>query len=134
MAPVAERLVDQAKHDGVSLTGEGGLLTGLVQQVLQSAQSGIAKSIAVRYADCMAQLVTRVEDELAAAVDQLVEAGMVASRSEAVRLGLERLVDRFRRDEIGAQIARGYRDQPQSDAEIGWADESSVRMIAEESW
>ena len=37
LALVAERLVDQAKHDGVSLTGEGGLLTGLVQQVLQSA-------------------------------------------------------------------------------------------------
>ena len=34
---MAERLVDQAKHDGVALTGEGGLLTGLVQQVLQSA-------------------------------------------------------------------------------------------------
>lgn len=34
---VAERLVDQARADGVSLTGEGGLLTGLVQQVLQSA-------------------------------------------------------------------------------------------------
>lgn len=82
----------------------------------------------------MAQLVTRVEDELAAAVDQLVEAGVVASRSEAVRLGLERLVDRFRREEIGAQIARGYTEQPQSDAEIGWADESSMRMIAEEPW
>lgn len=37
LALVAERLVDQAKHDGVALTGEGGLLTGLVQQVLQSA-------------------------------------------------------------------------------------------------
>jgi len=37
LALVAERLVDQAKSDGVSLTGEGGLLTGLVQQVLQSA-------------------------------------------------------------------------------------------------
>jgi len=37
LALVAERLVDQAKHDNVSLTGEGGLLTGLVQQVLQSA-------------------------------------------------------------------------------------------------
>ena len=37
LAMFAERLVDQAKHDGVSLTGEGGLLTGLVQQVLQSA-------------------------------------------------------------------------------------------------
>jgi Arc/MetJ-type ribon-helix-helix transcriptional regulator len=82
----------------------------------------------------MAQLVTRVEDDLAAAVDQLVEAGVVASRSEAVRLGLERLVDRYRRDEIGARIARGYRERPQGDAEVAWADESSVRMIAEEPW
>ena len=82
----------------------------------------------------MAQLVTRVEDQLAAAVDELVEAGVVASRSEAVRLGLERLVDRWRRDEIGARIARGYRDRPQDEAELAWADESSLRMIAEEPW
>ena len=87
-----------------------------------------------RYAAGMAQLVTRVEDQLAAAVDELVEAGVVASRSEAVRLGLERLVDRFRRDEIGARIARSYRDRPQDEAEVAWADESSVRMIAEEPW
>lgn len=82
----------------------------------------------------MAQLVTRVDEELAAAVDQLVKAGVVASRSEAVRVGLERFVDRCRRDEIGAQIARGYRERPQDDAEVAWADESSVRMIAEEPW
>ena len=37
LALVADKLVDQARADGVSLTGEGGLLTGLVQQVLQSA-------------------------------------------------------------------------------------------------
>ena len=82
----------------------------------------------------MAQLVTRVEDDLAAAVDDLVASGVVASRSEAVRLGLERLVDRYRRDEIGARIRNGYRARPQDDAEIAWADESSVRMIAEEPW
>jgi Arc/MetJ-type ribon-helix-helix transcriptional regulator len=82
----------------------------------------------------MAQLVTRVDDDLAAAVDDLVAAGVVASRSEAVRLGLERLVDRHRRDEIGARITSGYRARPQSDAEVAWADESSVRMIAEERW
>jgi len=34
---VAERLVSQARADGVALTGDGGLLTGLVQQVLQGA-------------------------------------------------------------------------------------------------
>jgi transposase-like protein len=37
LALVAERLVDQARADGVALTGEGGLLTGLVQRVLQGA-------------------------------------------------------------------------------------------------
>jgi Arc/MetJ-type ribon-helix-helix transcriptional regulator len=82
----------------------------------------------------MPQLVTRVDDELAAAVDELVAAGVVASRSEAVRLGLERLVDRHRRHRIGARIAAGYRDRPQADGEVGWADEASARMIAEEPW
>lgn len=94
----------------------------------------IALCIAILYAPCMAQLVTRVDDDLAAAVDRLVEAGVVASRSEAVRFGLEQLVDRFRRAEIGQAIARGYREHPQSDTEVAWADESSVRMIAEEPW
>ena len=37
LATVAERLVEQARADGVALTGDGGLLTGLVQQVLQTA-------------------------------------------------------------------------------------------------
>lgn len=82
----------------------------------------------------MAQLVTRLSDDLAAAVDQMVKAGVVASRSEAVRLGLEQLIDRWRRDEIGKKIARSYRERPQDDAEMAWADESSVRMIAEEPW
>ncbi len=82
----------------------------------------------------MAQMVTRVDDDLAAAVDELVAAGVVASRSEAVRLGLEGLVDRHRRAEIGARITKGYRSVPQTAAEVGWADESSVRMIADDPW
>src|SRR5436305_6029914 len=90
--------------------------------------------IAKCYAECMAQLVTRVNDDLAAAVDELVAAGVVASRSEAVRLGLERLVERYRRSQVGARIVDGYRRRPQGDDEVGWADEATRRMIAEESW
>jgi len=41
----------------------------------------------------MAQLVARLDDSLMAEVDVLVADGVVANRSEAVRLGLERLVD-----------------------------------------
>jgi Arc/MetJ-type ribon-helix-helix transcriptional regulator len=82
----------------------------------------------------MAQLVTRVDDQLISRVDELVAAGVVASRSEAVRLGLERLVERFRRERVGGEIADAYRRRPQTEAEVGWADEATRRMIAEEPW
>lgn len=35
MSEWAEALVAQARNDGIELTGEGGLLTGLIRQVLQ---------------------------------------------------------------------------------------------------
>jgi Arc/MetJ-type ribon-helix-helix transcriptional regulator len=82
----------------------------------------------------MAQLVTRVDDETAAAIDELVAAGVVASRSEAVRLGLRVLLERHRRAGIGAAIVQSYRAQPQTAAETGWADEATVAMIAQEPW
>jgi Arc/MetJ-type ribon-helix-helix transcriptional regulator len=80
------------------------------------------------------QLVTRVSDDLAAALDQLVADGVVASRSEAVRLGLEALIDHHRRRTIGEAIVAGYRRQPQTSDELGWADEATARMIADEPW
>jgi Arc/MetJ-type ribon-helix-helix transcriptional regulator len=82
----------------------------------------------------MAQLVTRVSEELAEAVDRLVAEGVVANRSEAVRLGLERLVERHRRAKVGEAIVEGYRRRPQRAADVGWADEATRQMIAEEPW
>ncbi len=82
----------------------------------------------------MAQFVTRVEEELAAAVDELVAAGVVASRSAAVRQGLRDLAERHRRAQVGARIADGYRRIPQVDAEVGWSDDATVKMIADEPW
>jgi Arc/MetJ-type ribon-helix-helix transcriptional regulator len=79
------------------------------------------------------QLVTRVDDRLGAEVDALVSAGVVESRSDAVRQALEDLVDRHRRREIGAQIVDGYRRQPQGDDD-GYTDEATLAMIAEEPW
>lgn len=90
--------------------------------------------IAHWYAECMPQLVTRVDEDLAAAVDALVAAGAVGNRSEAVRLALEQFVDRHRRQAIGARIAAGYAEIPQTDAQVGWADEASVQMIEDEPW
>ena len=82
----------------------------------------------------MAQLVTRVDDGLVERIDELVADGVVASRSEAVRLGLESLLERTRRSRIAAEIVEAYRRRPQVEAEVGWADEATARMIAYEPW
>ena len=88
----------------------------------------------VSYAFCMAQFVTRLEDALSERVDTLVTAGVLASRSEAVRLGLERLVDELEREEVGRQIVEGYRRIPLTEEELEWAEESLEEMISEEPW
>ncbi len=82
----------------------------------------------------MAQLVTRIDDELARQIDELVATGVVASRSDAVRRGLARLIDEHRRLLTADAIVRGYLAQPQEEHELGWADEATVRMIQEEPW
>lgn len=82
----------------------------------------------------MAQLVTRVDDELAEALDRLVEAGEVASRSEAVRIALRRLIDERRRVDIGRQILDGYRRLPETTEELSWAESATRSLVDEEPW
>ncbi len=89
---------------------------------------------AYRYAECMPQLVTRVDEALVQAIDGLIATGMVASRSDAVRLALEQLLDRHGRGEVGRQIVAGYEARPQVDDEVGWSDHATEAMIAEEPW
>ena len=82
----------------------------------------------------MAQFVARLEDALADRVDTLIAAGAFANRSEAVRRGLEELVDRLEREQIGRQIVEGYERIPQTEEELAWAEESLREMLDEESW
>lgn len=77
---------------------------------------------------------TRVPDRLAAELDELVAAGFVASRSDAVRTALQRFVDRCRRDQVARRIVDGYRGVPQSEHEVGWTDDATAVMIREEPW
>jgi Arc/MetJ-type ribon-helix-helix transcriptional regulator len=84
--------------------------------------------------NAMPQLVTRLDAELVEAVDRLVCDGVVANRSEAVRMGLEQLVDRVRRSEIAAAILEGYRRVPQTDEELERADRGLRALVAEEPW
>ena len=82
----------------------------------------------------MAQLVTRIDEHLASLVDEMIAEGVVESRSDAVRRGLRALIDQHRRRRVAEAIVRGYRDLPQSEDEVAWADEATVRMIGEEPW
>jgi Arc/MetJ-type ribon-helix-helix transcriptional regulator len=82
----------------------------------------------------MAQLVARVDNRLVAEVDGLIADGVVANRSEAMRLGLERLVDDHRRRRTGEKIANAYRRRPQSDEELAGLDEATRALVAEEPW
>jgi Arc/MetJ-type ribon-helix-helix transcriptional regulator len=82
----------------------------------------------------MAQFVTRLDDRLVEQVDALVADGVVATRSEAVRLGLERLVDEHNRRQVGARIVEGYRRQPQTEEELRGLDDATRALIEEEPW
>lgn len=80
------------------------------------------------------QLVTRVPDDVAAAIDALVRDGVFASRSDAVRAGLTAVIEHRRRAAVGQAIADGYRRIPQADDELARPDAASAAMIAEEPW
>lgn len=82
----------------------------------------------------MPQLVTRLDAGLLAAVDRLIADGVVASRSDAVRLGLEQLIEGVRRGGIAAAIVEGYRRTPQTADELRRANEGLHALLAEESW
>ena len=82
----------------------------------------------------MPQIVVRLDDDLAGAVDQLVDAGVAASRSDAVRRALRALVEAERRRTVGAAIVEGYRRRPQNDDYLGRTDDMTRAMIAEEPW
>jgi Arc/MetJ-type ribon-helix-helix transcriptional regulator len=82
----------------------------------------------------MPQVVTRLDAGLLAAVDRLIAEGVVASRSDAVRLGLEQLVEQARRAGIAAAIVKGYRRSPQTADELRRADEGLHALVAEEPW
>lgn len=82
----------------------------------------------------MAQLVTRLDERLVRDIDGLIAEGLVANRSEAVRLALERLVEQHRRRRIGNEIAESYRLQPQTAEERAGLDEATRALVDQEPW
>lgn len=86
------------------------------------------------YAFCMPQIVTRIDAQLESQIDELVAAGVVGSRSDAVRSGLRSLIDQHRRRTIGEAIVQGYLQHPQTEDDVGWADADTIAMIEAEPW
>ncbi len=82
----------------------------------------------------MAQVVTRLDDALTAELDGLVADGVASSRSEAVRMGLEKLVEDHRRQRIGAEIVAGYERYPETEEELAQAEQATRVLIEEEPW
>lgn len=82
----------------------------------------------------MAQLVTRIDDDLARAVDELVSEGEVASRSEAVRVGLRQLIESRRRAKIGRAIVDGYERIPETADEVRRSDDLTRQLVDDEPW
>jgi Arc/MetJ-type ribon-helix-helix transcriptional regulator len=82
----------------------------------------------------MAQVVARLNDDLVAAVDDLVSEGVFESRSDAIRRALEFVVDAERRTRIGDAIVAGYERIPETAEELRWAEAATAAMIADEPW
>lgn len=82
----------------------------------------------------MQQLVVRVADDVAAAIDELVAEGIATSRSDAVRTALLTLIEENRRRRTGEAIVAGYRQTPQDEDDLAWSDDATRRMIADEPW
>ena len=82
----------------------------------------------------MAQVVARIDDKLIDELDGLIEDGLIANRTEAVRIGLQEFVDACRRRRIGAQIADAYRLRPQTEEELAGLDQATRALVREEAW
>jgi len=63
-----------------------------------------------------------------------VRAGVYASRSDAVRAGLDAVLEAERSTAVGRAIVEGYRRVPQTGDDRLWSDAATVAMIAEEPW
>lgn len=84
---------------------------------------------------CMStQIAVRLTDDELEKLDWIVVHCELGSRADGVRIALDALQDRLRRDEIGRQIVEGYRRMPETEEEIAEAHRLSLESIDEEPW
>jgi Arc/MetJ-type ribon-helix-helix transcriptional regulator len=81
-----------------------------------------------------AQIAVKLPDRLLAEIDALVDEGAFASRSEAVRHGVEALVRQRERRRIDGAFTDGFRRHPDRDDELAEATRLAVEAINDEPW
>lgn len=77
---------------------------------------------------------TRFTDDELALIDELIDEGVGESRSAVIRQGVHHLADSVRRARVGAEIARSYRDNPQTADDDELAMASAIALTEAEPW
>lgn len=80
------------------------------------------------------QIAVKLPDDLVRDLDRLVADGAFRSRSQAVRSGLEAMVEARRREEIGELYADALARSPETGDELSEAARSATEAIREEPW
>ena len=80
------------------------------------------------------QIAVKLPEEIVAQVDKLVFSGGFASRSQAVRRGLEMVVDAARSHELDRRYREAFAEQPETPTELAEAERLAAEAINEEPW
>ena len=80
------------------------------------------------------QIAIRLDDQLLAAVDQLVDAGGGESRADVMRQALDLLFQAQEKERIDRRMVDGYTRTPSTATEDAAAEASLRDAIAEEPW
>ncbi len=82
----------------------------------------------------MTQIAVKLPDALVQELDDLVSQGVFPNRSSAVRLAVEAIIARQRREVLERAFLDGYRRLPESDGELAEARRLAEQAINDEPW
>lgn len=80
------------------------------------------------------QIAIRVPEDLLYEIDSMVESGALESRADAVRRGLQYVVEAARRERIDLEIVEGYRKVPPAGLDESLAEAALRASLLEEPW
>lgn len=82
----------------------------------------------------MTQIAVKLPGDVLDGIDRLVEEGVYANRSDAVRQALVELIRRRQRLVIDQRFAAGFAANPETDDELADATRLAIESIDDEPW